>query len=241
MSPTGDRPVSDPYRCRRGTVCDETETARLIHVTAPENAAASTSAQLDTLVERTRGLQPLRRAFHAGNGIAMALAPTTLGLSRVQTAWVFGGIVILLAIGDAARLRAPRLNILFFKSFPSLASPREAASFASSTWYALGIFLTWILFPPAVAVPAILVLALADPCASIVGRLTRGRPLGKGSVPGSAAFFAVASVVLMTTVGHPLVLAVAALVAVVEIAPWRVDDNLTIPLSAAFLLWVVSP
>jgi dolichol kinase len=182
-------------------------------VSIPDSAPAQTAAELDALVGRTVGLQPLRRVFHAGNGVAMALAPGALGLGKLETAWIYGAIFVTLAIGDAIRLHAPRLNILFFKTFPSLASPREATGVASSTWYALGIFLTWVLFPPALAVPAILVLALADPSASVVGRLV---------------------------VRNPIVLAVAAIVALVEIVPWRVDDNLTIPLSAALLLSVLS-
>jgi dolichol kinase len=201
---------------------------------------AQTSAELDTLVARTIGLQPLRRLFHAGNGVVMALAPGAIGLGKLETTWIYGAIFVMLAIGDAIRLHAPRFNILFFKTFPSLASPREATGVASSTWYALGIFLTWALFPPAVAVPAILVLAVADPSASVVGRLVGGRRLGKGSVVGTTTFFAVASIILFAMIRHPIVLMVAAIVALVEIAPWKVDDNLTIPLTAALLLSVVS-
>ena len=197
------------------------------------------SAELEALVERTRGLQPLRRVLHAANGVLVAFAPTAVGLSHAQAAWLLGGVFVVLALGDVVRLRAPQLNLLFFKSFPSLASPREASHIASSTWYALGTFLTWVLFPPSLAIPAILVLAFADPAASVIGRLLGARALGKGSIVGSLAFFAVAAGVLLAATGELVVLPVAALVALVEVAPWKVDDNLTIPLSAALLLSLV--
>ena len=67
------------------------------------------------------------------------------------------------------------VNALFFELFPTRAPPREAKRAASSTWYVCGVILAYALFPTRIAVPAIVVLALADPMASIVGRLWGSR------------------------------------------------------------------
>jgi dolichol kinase len=190
-----------------------------------------------SLVARTEGLQPLRRVLHAGTGVVLAWAPVELGLGRWATVVLLAVVLAVLAAVDAARLRVPALNAFFFRAVPSLASPREAARSASSTWYVLGALLCWLLFPAEVAVDAILVLALADPAASVVGRLYGRRRVGKGSLEGGAAFFAVAAAVLFLAGFGWAAVPVALLVAAVEVTPQPADDNLVVPLAAgAFLV-----
>jgi dolichol kinase len=205
---------------------------------APTRAAIA-APELAPLVARSSGLQPWRRVFHAANGLVLALTPGALGMSKTL-------VVALLALGSAAllafdlvRLRAPSLNLLFFRLFPALVSPREAAGVASSTWYAVGALLVWGLFPAETAVAAILVLALADPAASFLGRRIQSPRFGAGSRFGSGVFLLVASVVLAPALGFPLALLAAAGVTLVEAVPWKLDDNLTVPLTAAALLTIL--
>ena len=202
-------------------------------------AGAGVAPELVPLVERTRGLQPWRRLFHAANGVAVALLPGALGLGRGPVIWVLGILLVVVLAADLARLRVPKLNALFFRMFPALASPREAVGIASSTWYLIGAFTTYALFPMRVAVPGILVLALADPAAGTLGRLYGKRRLGHGTWVGSAAFLAVSFAVLAFYLGPAAGLAAALMVAMVEVVPWRLDDNLTVPVAAAFAAWVV--
>ena len=206
---------------------------------AQREAGAGVDPELAPLVERTRGLQPWRRLFHAANGVAVALLPGALGLGRAPVLWVLGLLLVVVLAADVARLRVTRLNALFFRMFPALASPREAVGLASSTWYLVGVFLTYALFPMRVAVPGILVLALADPAAGTLGRLYGKRRLGHGTWVGSAAFLAVAFGVLAFHLGPAAGLAAALIVAMVEAVPWRLDDNLTVPVAAAFAAWLV--
>lgn len=196
--------------------------------------------ELDALVERTEGLQPWRRVFHAGNGLLLALGPGLVGWSRevilvVLTVALFG----LLAL-DLARLRAGALNRLFFKAFGLLASPREAAGVASSTWYTLGALIAYAMYPRELAVAAILVLGLADPAAGVVGRIWGRRTLGKGTVLGTTTFWVVGTLVLTPFVGWPLALLAAGVAAVAEILPGLVDDNLVIPVITGAVLWLFS-
>lgn len=204
----------------------------------------SPSSGFDHLVERTRGIQPWRRVFHAVNGVGLALVPASVGASSGLTATVLGGGTALLFVADAVRLRAPRLNEIFFRWFTSLASPREATGFASSSWYALGATLVYAFLPMRLAAASVLVLGLADPAASVVGRIWGRRGLGKGSWLGAATFAVVAAACLVGWLGSwpaaPL-LAVAVGVAAAEVLPIPVDDNLTIPLVTGGLLWLVQP
>ena len=203
-------------------------------------AAAEPGGELQRLVARTRGLQPWRRVFHASSGLALALAPPVLGLDRpgvlVVVGLLLGGAVTI----DLVRLRIPELNRLFFRILSALASPREARRPASSTWYLVGVLLTYALFP-AWALAAVLVLGLADPAASVIGRQWGRVSVGKGSVEGAAVFFLVSSLVLAGTVGgviRPIL--VAAVVTCVEILPISLDDNLTIPLVVAGSLAILA-
>jgi dolichol kinase len=202
-------------------------------------AGVGVDPELVPLVERTRGLQPWRRLFHAANGVAVALLPGALGLEKTTVVWVLGILLVVVLAADFARLRVSKLNALFFRMLPALASPREAVGLASSTWYLIGVFLTFALFPMRVAVPGILVLALADPAAGTFGRLYGKRRLGHGTWVGSAAFLAAAFAVLAFHLGPAAGLAAALMVAIVEVVPWRLDDNLTVPVAAAFAAWLV--
>lgn len=195
--------------------------------------------RMSELVGRTRGLQPWRRAFHAASGIVMAVAPWVLGLERSTTLLLLSALLLVALAIDLVRLRAPELNALFFRAFSRLVSPREADHVASSTWYLAGVLLTWAIFPASTATAAILVLALADPSASVLGRLVGRRRVGKGTVEGLLVFYAVASAVLWAATGDPAALLVAAAAAAVEVLPIPLDDNLTVPLATAGLLLLI--
>lgn len=198
-----------------------------------------TSRDLPALVARTGGLQPWRRVFHAANGVVLAFGPPALGLSPDTTAVLLGLGACGLLVGDLIRLRVPRLNVTFFRVFRPLASPREEHHLASSTWYAIGAFLVWWWFPPTLATASILVLGLADPAASVVGRLVGRRPLGKGTVEGSVAFTVVAFLALWPLAGAPAAAAAALATGLAEVLPLPPDDNLVIPLVCGGVLWAL--
>ena len=101
-------------------------------------------------------------------------------------------------------------------------------------------FLVHAVFPPLYAAAGLVVLALADPAASVVGRLWGSRRLGKGSVQGTSVFLVVAWSVLALMTGQPLAVVPVALgVAAMEIVPGLVDDNLVVPIVTGTLLWLL--
>ncbi len=193
-------------------------------------------AEFSALVESTEGLQPWRRVFHAGNGILIVLALQILSVERGLVLALLGSILSLLLLMDGVRLANPRLNRLFFQAFSSLASPREARGIASSTWYLLGVVLTLTLFAPPATWAGILVLALADPSAGFVGRKWGKNRLGAGTIRGSATFMVVACLALLPFAPWWAALPAAAVTTLVEAIPWPLDDNLTIPITAAGVL-----
>lgn len=191
------------------------------------------TVDMDTLVDSTSGLQPWRRVMHATNGVLVALALTVLPISR---GWAVALLLAALAAQgglDLVRLRWPKVNAAFFSVFRHVASPREATGVASSTWYTMGLVLAVAIFPREAAVTGILVLALADPAASYVGRRWGRRPLLGASLEGTAAFATVAFLVLAARHDLATALVGAAASAVAERLSWPLDDNLTIPVAAA--------
>jgi dolichol kinase len=198
------------------------------------------SGELALLVARTEGLQPWRRIFHAASGLTLAFVPPALAWSPTTIIALLGAGAALLLAADAMRLRVQTLNRLFFRAFALLASPREAGRIASSTWFAVGAFLTYLLFPFPVATAALVVLALADPAASVVGRTWGRRRLGKGSVEGAVTFLVVAFVALSPLVGAGPALGAALVTAAVEVLPIPLDDNLSVPLTCGVMVaWLL--
>jgi dolichol kinase len=188
-------------------------------------------AELDDLVTRTAGPQPWRKLFHAFNALWITGLVVLLDLRDVVILSVLAGVVTLALAGDVVRLRRPAVNRLFFRAFPSWASPREARGVASSTWYAIGLLLTFAVFPREVAISSVLVMGLADPAAGYFGRRFGRRPLLGGTLEGSLTFFVVAAAILLLRHAAPAALLAAAVSMLAERRSWPLDDNVGVPLA----------
>lgn len=192
--------------------------------------------RLVELVAKTTGLQTGRRIVHAITGTVIFVAVTQLDLSKSLTITGLSVLFLILLASDLVRLRVPHLNILFFRFFQILVSPRESQNIASSTWYILGALIAIVLFPISAALSGILVLAWADPTASYLGRRWGKRSFLGGTLVGTTAFLVVA--VLILSVRHPLTIAIpsAFLITLVERLAWPLDDNLVLAPACAGIL-----
>ena len=192
--------------------------------------------RLAELVAKTTGLQTGRRIVHAITGTVIFVAVTQLDLSKSLTINGLSVLFLVLLASDLVRLRVPHLNILFFRFFQILVSPRESQNIASSTWYILGALIAIVLFPISAALSGILVLAWADPTASYLGRRWGKRSFLGGTLVGTTAFLVVA--VLILSVRHPLTIAIpsAFLITLVERLAWPLDDNLVLAPACAGIL-----
>ena len=196
-------------------------------------------SSLDAVVRRTRGVQPWRRAFHAACGLVMVAFVEYGGYAPTVDLVILSAALVASLILDWVRLSLPDANVMFFRWFAALASPREARRIASSTWYLMGVVVVLLIAPARYFAPAVLVLALADPAASVVGRVWGRHPLGKGSWEGTIAFFLVAYAVMVPFAGPTAALLAAGAVAFLEVLPTGIDDNLIVPVVVAMALWLV--
>ena len=200
----------------------------------PSTAAPrSEDPPISELIEKTEGVQPWRRVFHASNGTILVLALLWLPIPDAVVFSALGTLLAALLFLDVVRLTRPAVNRVFFQAFMLLASPREARKVASSTWYLLGVFLALLFFPRTAALAGILTMALGDPAAAVVGWKYGRRKLGNGSLEGSITFALVAFGVQILFFPWPVAAAAALVTAAVEALPWPVDDNLSLPLVAS--------
>jgi len=183
-----------------------------------------------------------RSAFHVLSG-ALALALLALLPAR---AWVIAASSVFALFAwtcEIARRRSPAVNARLMRLFAPVAHPHEAYRVNSSTWYVTALILMAAFAPPRAAEIGVIVLAIADPLAGLIGRRFGRTHLRAGrSLEGSLAFVAAGSLAagawLAAVRGVPLPAAamlagVAAITgAIAELVTVRLDDNFTIPVAA---------
>jgi diacylglycerol kinase (CTP) len=196
-------------------------------------------------------LQLGRRFFHLTNGVSIATAYALL-FTHEQVIHIFGTIACIVYVVDRVRMaypeavarHAPWVNRLLLRAEEQV---RESAMIP----YAIAVLLTILTVPKLAALVAIYTLGTADPLAAVVGiRWGRRRIARNRSLEGSLAFFAattaIAALVLGLGSGGTAAAIAAASVtiglagAVCELVPFRIDDNLTIPLFVGFATWIVA-
>lgn len=203
---------------------------RVADVVAPESA----STRRPTNVART--------VFHVGSG---ALALTLLRVLPSR-AWLIGAAAAFAAFAwtcGITRRRSPTVNARLMRFFGPVAHAHEWHQVNSATWYATALILMALVVPLPAAEIGVVVLALADPMAGIIGRRYGRRRLASGrSLEGSLAFAVtgfLAALAWMSVAGtydasRIWIAAVAGVVgAIVELLVSRVDDNLAIPLGTS--------
>jgi dolichol kinase len=183
-----------------------------------------------------------RSAFHVLSG-AFALSLLVLLPAR---GWVIAASACFAVFAwtcEIARRVSPAVNARLMRLFAPVAHPHEAYKVNSSTWYVTALILMAAFAPVRAAEIGVIVLAVADPFAGLIGRrFGRTRIRAGRSLEGSLAFVAagalVAGVWLYAARGVALpaaaILAGAAALAgaVAEIVTLRLDDNFTIPVAA---------
>jgi dolichol kinase len=194
-----------------------------------------------------------RSIFHAATAlVALALIElvsksSLIALAAGWAAFAWGC--------EIARRLSPKVNQKLMALFAPVAHQHETKRVNSATWYATALVILAALAPAAVCAVAVMVLGFGDPTAALVGRrFGRVRLLHGRSLEGSLAFVvsgAAVSVLVLRLFHagisplHALVAAVAGAFAgaVAELVSLRVDDNFSIPLSAALgaglALWLL--
>ena len=184
-----------------------------------------------------------RSLFHVASG-AMSLALLRLMPGRSSLIAAATGFAILAWSLEGLRRVSPAINNLLMRILSPIAHPRERHHVNSSTWYGTALLILALFFPLRAAEVGVVVLALADPAAGLIGRrFGRIRIRAGRSLEGTLAFVVAGSIGALTSLAvfhampwsSRIILAVAGAVAgaVAELVSTRLDDNFTIPLTTA--------
>lgn len=151
---------------------------------------------------------------------------------------------------DILRQHYENVNHILLKAFQPIMREHERKTLAGTTYLLTGVLLIVFLFPKDIVVLSLLFLALADPLASYVGLLYgKDKLIGNKSLQGSiAAFLTCTITAAVYFYSHNLMLERLLIVSVLsgligaaaELLPiGKLDDNFTLPVLSAFMLWLL--
>lgn len=150
---------------------------------------------------------------------------------------VFGGLFV---FADYFRRRSAFIRKAFLWFTGPFIRDVEKNKMTAASKIAISFFLVLLIFPPHIAVPACLLLSIADSASGIAGRaFGKHRWFKEFTVEGSLAF--VAAGLLLFLIGFPYIPVWKAVLTVLICALFEgllshLDDNFVIPVSAAALL-----
>jgi dolichol kinase len=176
-----------------------------------------------------------RKTLHLA--LSLAAAGVLYLLPPLEAATVLAAATAVALAVEVARRASGGFGRAFVRGLGPLLRDREAGRLTGATTLAIGYVAAATLFPGGPAVAAVLVAGVGDAAAAVVGkRWGRLRYPGGKSVEGSLVFFLVVLAigrVLLPDAGIAPLLALAAVLTLVEAPALTVDDNLYLPPAAA--------
>lgn len=179
------------------------------------------------------GVEIGRKIIHLGSaGFALLYHYTNRPFMLVLMA----GLTLLAVVLEIGRQRWPALQRLIQRVAGGVFRNVEQSEVTGATWVSLAILLTIALFSKPVAIACIVILAVCDSLAALIGqRFGKARFFGK-SVAGSGAFFLSALLIgywLLPSVWAAIAGAATGTLAEaldVRIGALKINDNVAIPL-----------
>jgi dolichol kinase len=160
-------------------------------------------------------------------------------------------LTFLALILDLSRYLSPSVGKVFYKVFGFLLRKHELDSrkknLNGATYVLISALICIILFPKVLFITAFTILIISDSMAALIGRKFGKHRLLSKSLEGTLAFFISAIIVVFLTpkvrdlpMEYVIGIIAAAVGAIVEnISFGFADDNLAIPISIGFTMWLL--
>ncbi|MDE0014136.1 MAG: SEC59/DGK1/VTE5 family protein [Candidatus Poribacteria bacterium] len=171
----------------------------------------------------------LRKSIHLAG---LILPVIYFFLDKPMMLIVMGVLTGIAVTVELVKWFSPDFGKFFFQIFaPMLRRHERRGAMTGATYYMISAFLCVLFFSKTLAIVCIFFMVLGDLAAALVGRMWgKTKLLGTKSLEGSIACFVVCAAIALVQL-HPIIGIIGALVAtIVEMMPFPIDDNLTVPL-----------
>lgn len=162
---------------------------------------------------------------------------------------VLGTILFFILVFEISRKKYPAFNEWIIRYFGGFLKDKEKVSITAMPYFVGGALVAVALFAKPVAITSLLFLTFGDVSAAVFGkRFGSSKLFGLKTLEGSLAFFVIVTIVgfILKTCVFPeylttqAVLVSALISAIIEALPLLIDDNLTVPICAGFILQIMN-
>ena len=176
--------------------------------------------------------EAFRKAIHSCSVVVPILAVWW----KTPTLWLVGSVTVTYLMSEVMRLLGVAVPVFSAVTWRAMRPSEPRTVVMGPFLFGVGIFSVVAFFEPAAATVGVLVLAIGDSAASLVGKTFGNTTLpynpGK-TLLGSLSLFAVGVLVAIFFVPAPWALLVGAVASLVESLPLGPSDNLLLPLATA--------
>ena len=181
--------------------------------------------------------EAFRKAIHS---CSIAI-PILAAYWKTPTLWLVGSVTVMFLVSEVMRFLGVAVPVFSAVTWRAMRPTEPRGVVVGPFLFGVGIFGAVAFFEPAAATVGVLVLAIGDSAASLVGRAF-GRttlPYNPGkTLMGSLSLFAVGVLVAIFFVSVPWAILVGAVASLVESLPLGPTDNLLLPLATAAIVTV---
>ncbi|MDI6840813.1 MAG: hypothetical protein QMD71_08230 [bacterium] len=173
----------------------------------------------------------MRKGIH----LTASLIPLSYYLfSRFQFITFISFIAVIALIMEYLRFKNIKFKSLFYRAVGKLLWDKESKTLTGATAFIIGALICAIFFlEKPVVVSALLFLTVGDTSAYLVGNtIGKIKIFGKKTLEGGFILLLVSIVIVRLIPGMKLTIGLigAVVACIVELLPWDVDDNLSIPI-----------
>ena len=189
----------------------------------------------------------LRKLIHLSS-LWMPVAILQFGVNPALV--IFCTALLIVLLFEIIRKRRGRLALALNRTFGSVIRPQEHASFrlTGAPYVLAAAIVLCLIFPPIIAATALAIALAGDTAAALIGRRYGWTRIGNKSLQGSIGFFLAGMAVvgiIAWAAPQPAVFILSGTAAVFAAAiaelyarALLLDDNLTVPLVAAAVMWL---